>query len=390
MRFKPETLAVHAGADPEAFHGSLSVPIYQSSVFRLRDVAHGAAVHEGDARGFFYGRMGTPTQSALEAALAELEGGDAALALASGMSAISSVLLALVEPGEHLVVSDVLYTSMAALLRDLVEPSGVRVTRVDLTDLHALERAIEPATRAVYLETPSNPMLSIVDIEAVAAVAHAQRAHVVVDNTFATPINQQPLAFGADVVVHSVTKYIGGHGDLVAGAIVSTAEIVDRVRWSTLRLLGGAIAPHTAWLALRGVRTLALRMGRHNANAQSIAAFLEERDGVARVHYPGLRAHPGHSIARRQMRGFGGVVSFDVGGLERARRLVESLRLITLGVSLGDVATLIQPAAALTQASLTEEEKHRAGISPGLIRLSVGIEDAGDLIDDLDHALDHM
>ncbi|HET8629465.1 MAG TPA: PLP-dependent aspartate aminotransferase family protein [Thermomicrobiales bacterium] len=384
------TAAVHAGEAPREHLGALAVPIYQAAVFTFPDAEQGAAIHEGEQPGFFYGRMGNPTQAALEAALCRLEGGEAALALASGMAAVTTTLLTLLAPGDHLIAPESLYATTNALLDQVLQPFGVAVTYVDATDPANYAAAIRPTTKALYLETPANPTLKLVDIPAVVAIAREHGLTTVLDNTFATPFNQRPLALGVDAVVHSATKYLGGHGDLTAGALVGPAALVHRARWQTTKILGGVIAPQTAWLVLRGIKTLALRMERHNANALAVAEFLAGHPKVQAVHYPGLASHPQHALARRQMRGYGGMVAFDVGGVEEGRRLVNNVELCALAVSLGDVATLIQHSASMTHASVPRERRLAVGITDGLLRLSVGIERAADIIADLDGALRHV
>jgi methionine-gamma-lyase len=381
------TRVVHAGEPGEAAFGALSAPISQAAVYRLPSAAEAARIHEGEVPAFFYGRMGTPTQALLEAAMAELEGGEAALATASGMSALCLALLAALAPGGHLVAQRSLYSSTAALLDAVLEPMGIEVTRVDASRPHEVAEALRPTTRALLLETPSNPMLRLCDLRALSEMAHAAGASVLVDSTFATPVNQLPLMLGADLVVHSASKYLGGHGDLVAGVLVGSSELVERARWQGMRLMGPVIAPFTAWLVLRGLRTLAIRVARHNESALCVARSLEDHAKVRSVHYPGLASHPEHELARRQMSGFGGVVAFDVGSAATAARLVDRVRLCTLGVSLGDVATLIQHSSRMTQASLSTRQRRKAGIPAGLLRLSVGLEEARDIIDDLDRAL---
>lgn len=381
------TRVVHAGEAPYGAHGALSPPISQAAVYRLPSAADAARIHEGEVAGFFYGRMGTPTQALLEAAMAELEGGEAALATASGMSALCLALLAAVEPGGHLVAQRSLYSSTAALLDAVLQPMGIEVTRVDASRPGEVADALRPTTRALLVETPSNPMLRLCDLQALCDIAHATRAAVLVDSTFATPMNQQPLALGADLVVHSASKYLGGHGDLVAGVLVGNGALVERARWQGMRLMGPVIAPFTAWLVLRGLRTLAVRVARHNESALRVARHLQDHPKVLSVHHPGLASHPEHELARRQMSGFGGVVAFDVGSAAAAARVVDRVRLCTLGVSLGDVATLIQHSSRMTQASLSAGERREAGIPAGLLRLSVGLEEANDILDDLDRAL---
>ncbi len=382
------TTAVHAGEDPEAHLGALSVPVYHASVFAFPDAEQGAAIHEGEQAGYFYGRIGNPTQAALEAALCELEGGAAALAFASGMAAVSTTLFTLLNAGDHIIAPESLYATTNALLTQMLVPLGIKVTYVDATNPQSYVDALRPETKVLYLESPANPTMKLVDIEAVVAVARKYNLTTVMDNTFATPYNQRPLTHGVNVVVHSATKYLGGHGDLTAGVMIGSEEVVRRARWHTNKILGGVIAPQTAWLVQRGIKTLALRMERHNENALAVAEFLAGHPKVRAVHYPGLPAHPQHELACRQMRAFGGMLAFDVGGVEEGRRLVNNVKLCALAVSLGDVATLIQHSASMTHASVPRERRLAVGISDGLLRLSVGIERAEDIITDLDRALD--
>jgi len=382
------TAVLRAGEDRERDLGGLSPALHRSSAYAFESAAHGARVHEGEEPGYFYGRIGSPTQASLEAALAELEGGEAALALASGMAAISTLLFTVLEPGDHVVASRALYATTASLLDRRLGSLGVEVIRVEGTDAAAFEEALRPSTRLLWVESPANPTLDLVDLEAVARLGRARGILTVADNTFATPFNQTPLELGIDVVVHSATKYLGGHGDAVAGGIVGPGELIERARWGTLKHLGGVISPDAAWLVLRGLRTLAVRMERHNGNAGRIAAFLEQHPAARVVHYPGLTSHPGHDLARNQMRGFGGMVAFELPGLETARRFVDALELCTLAVSLGDVGTLIQHSASMTHASVPAERRRATGITDGLLRMSVGLERADDLIGDLERAFE--
>jgi len=381
------TIAVHAGANPPANLGSLSVPVYNSAVFAFPDAEQGAAIHAGKQPGYYYGRSGNPTQSALEAALCQLEGGAAAMAFSSGMAAITSTLFTLLGAGDHIVAADSLYAATNTLLDEILSPLGIAVSYVDTTDPNNYAVAVKPNTKVFYIESPANPTLKIVDIESVVKIARKNKITVVMDNTFATPFNQRPLQYGVDLVIHSASKYLGGHGDIIAGAIIGPQTIIDRIRRHTGKILGGVIAPHTAWLVLRGIRTLALRMERHNANAMAVAKFLEQHPKVKKVHYPGLPSHPQHKLACRQMSGFGGIIAFEVGGVEEGRRLVNNLKLCTLAVSLGNVESLIQHLASMTYASMPPEQRRAIGISDGLLRLSVGIERAEDIITDLEQAL---
>jgi len=384
------TTAVHAGANPSANLGSLSIPVYNSAVFAFPDAEQGAAIHAGKQPGYYYGRSGNPTQSALEEALCRLEGGSAAMAFSSGMAAITSTLLTLLGSGDHIIASESLYAATNALLDEILSPLGIAVSYVDATDPDNYASAATPKTKVFFLESPANPTLKLVDIQAVVKIARKNKITVVSDNTFATPFNQRPLQYGVDLVIHSASKYLGGHGDLIAGALIGQESVVDRVRKHTGKILGGVIAPHTAWLVLRGIRTLPLRMERHNANAMSVAKFLEQHPKVKKVHYPGLPSHPQHKLARQQMSGFGGILSFEVEGLEQGRQLVNNLKLCSLAVSLGNVETLIQHLASMTYASMPPEKRLSVGITDGLLRLSVGIERAEDIIADLEQALRYV
>jgi len=381
------TIAVHAGANPPANLGSLSVPVYNSAVFAFPDAEKGAAIHAGKQPGYYYGRSGNPTQSALETALCQLEGGTAAMAFSSGMAAITSTLFTFLGAGDHIVAADSLYAATNTLLDEILSPLGIAISYVDAADPNNYAAAVKPNTKVFYIESPANPTMKIVDIESVAKIARKNKITVVMDNTFATPFNQRPLRYGVDLVIHSASKYLGGHGDIIAGALIGPQTIIDRIRRHTGKILGGVIAPHTAWLVLRGIRTLALRMERHNANAMAVAKFLEQHPKVKKVHYPGLPSHPQHKLACRQMSGFGGIIAFEAEGVEEGRRLVNNLKLCTLAVSLGNVESLIQHLASMTYASMPPEQRRAIGISDGLLRLSVGIERAEDIITDLEQAL---
>jgi methionine-gamma-lyase len=384
------TTAVHAGSDPNSQMGSLSPPIYQTSIFTFPDAEQGSAIHENEQDGYFYGRIGNPTQRALEDALRDLEGGEDALALSSGMGAISVAVISLVQSGDHIVVPDLIYPSTEALFRELLESMNIEISYIDSTKATNYEAAMRPNTKLFYVETPSNPTLNLVDLKAVAEIAKKNNIITICDNTFATPINQRPIELGIDVVIHSATKYLGGHSDLVAGAIVGSREFVEKARWKTNKMLGSVISPHTAWLVLRGMRTLALRMERHNSNACEVAQFLEAHSKIERVHYPGLPSHPQVELADQQMDGYGGMIAFEVAGLDEGRRLVDNVELISLAVSLGDVASLIQHSASMTSASVPREARLARGITDGLLRFSVGIEDVEDIKEDLQEALSHV
>jgi methionine-gamma-lyase len=382
-----ETIAVHAGEDPKQFAGAISVPVFNASVFAFNDADEASAIHNNETPGWFYGRLGNPTQDALERAICELEHGENALAFASGMAAVTGAILTAVRSGDHIIAPASHYATTGSFLDYLATDFGVAVTYIDQTDPENYRTAMRPETKVFYLETPSNPTLMISDLEAIARIARENGVTTICDNTFATAFNQTPLDLGVDIVLHSATKYLGGHSDLTAGVIVGNREFVEKARLKTTKLFGGNIAPQTAWLVLRGIKTLALRMERHNSNAQRIAGFLAEHPRVVAVNYPGLESHPGHDVAKRQMRGFGGMISFDVGTVEAGKKLLNQVKLCTLATSLGGVETIIQHSASMTHAGVPRDERLKAGIGDGLIRLSVGIENADDLIDDLDQAL---
>ena len=373
MRF--ETLAIHAGQDPEALYGSVNVPIYQTSTYAQDAV--------GEPRVWDYAREGNPTRRAFEAAVAALEGGERCLAFGSGLGAESTLLLAL-RPGDHVLVSDDVYGGTYRLLTNVLEDWGLASDHCDLTDLDAVRDTLTPETRLVWVESPTNPFLKIVDIAALSAIAHEAGALVVVDNTFATPALQRPLALGADLVVHSITKYLGGHSDLIGGAIVTShAEWIERLGF-LVNAVGAVPGPMDSYLALRGLKTLSIRMEAHSRNALAIASWLSEHAAVRTVHYPGLPTHPRHDVAARQMSGFGGMVSFEVGSADDAIRVAERTELFFLAESLGGVESLIEVPRAMTHASTAGSSVE---VPPELVRLSVGIEHVDDLIADLDRAL---
>ncbi len=380
-------MAVHAGDDREANFGALSVPIYPASVFAFSDADDGIAIHNYEKDGYFYGRLGNPTQTALERAMAELENGEAALALASGMAAISAAVLTIVDSGDHIVAPESMYSTTTNFLRHIGEKFGIETTFVDATDAEAYAAAVRPETKLFWIETPSNPLVAITDIARVAEIAKAAGIKTVADNTFATPFNQRPLDLGVDAVIHSATKYLGGHSDLTAGVLVGSAEIVEKARHGANKFLGGNIAPQVAWLVLRGIKTLALRMERHNLNAYALANALTENPKISAVYYPGLESHNNHEIAKRQMKGFGGMIGVDVGSADAAKVLVNRIKVCTFATSLGGVETLIQPVALMTHATLSADERAKAGISDGLLRVSVGIEDFNDIRSDIFEAI---
>lgn len=384
------TRAIHHGHDPQAHQGALVPPVYLTSTFAFPDAAAGGRRFMGEERGYIYTRLGNPTLSLLEERLASLEGGAAALVTASGMGAITAAIWSLLEPGDEILVDHTLYGCTFAFFQHGLARFGVEVRHVDMTEPGNVTAAIGPRTRLVYFETPANPNMRLVDIAAVAAIARAHGALVMVDNTYATPVLQRPLALGADLVVHSATKYLGGHGDLMAGAVVGSAGHIQRIRMVGLKDMTGAVlSPFDAFLVLRGLKTLELRVERHCASALEIARQLEAHPAVAAVHYPGLPSFPQHALARRQMVGFGGMIAFElVGGMAAGFAFMDALRLVTRAVSLGDAETLVQHPASMTHSTYSAEERARFGITDGLIRLSVGLETLADLRQDIGRALD--
>ncbi len=372
------TDAIHVGQEPDPATGAIIVPIYQTSTFVQEEL--------GKHKGYEYARTSNPTRAALERNLARLEGGKFGLAFASGMAAINA-MMSLFRPGDHVVAGHNLYGGTFRLFEHMLKGSGLSFSYVDTTDLDSLERAFQPNTRLTYIETPTNPVMEITDIAAAASLAHHHRALLAVDNTFMSPYFQRPLAFGADIALHSTTKYLNGHSDGVGGAvIVSDGALAERLKFIQ-NAAGAVLGPMDSWLVLRGVKTLSVRMRQHNENGMAVAEFLARHPKVKNVHYPGLPTHPQHELAKKQMTGFGGMLSFETGSLENANRLLKAVRLCSLAESLGGVETLISHPATMTHASVPPDDRRRLGITDGLVRISVGIEDVEDLIADLEHAL---
>ena len=386
------TRAIHHAYDPQDHNGALVPPVYMTSTFAFPDAATGGRRFAGEDPGYIYTRLGNPTLRLLEARLAELEGGEAAMVTGSGMGAITSALWTLVKPGDEIIVDKTLYGCTFAFMRHGLARFGVTVSHVDLTDADALRAAMTDNTAVVYFETPANPNMRVVDIRAIAAIAHEKQAVVVVDNTYCSPYLQQPISLGADLVVHSATKYLGGHGDLTAGAVIGRAEMITAIRFFGLKDMTGAVlSAMDASLIMRGLKTLELRMDRHCSSAQTVAEMLESHPAVARVYYPGLSSHPQHDLAKTQMKLPGGMIAFELtGGYDAGIRLMDSLSMIVCAVSLGDAETLIQHPASMTHSSYTPEERAAYGISEGLIRLSVGLETPADILADLSTALDSL
>lgn len=386
------TRAVHAGYRKNEM-GALATPIYQTSTFIFDNAQQGGRRFAGEEKGYIYTRLGNPTNTQVEEKVANLEGGEAAVSSASGMGAITSVIWSLVSSGDHIVAAKTLYGCTFAYLTHGLERFGVELTLVDMEDPENVRKAMRENTKVVYLESPANPNMTIVDIEAVSSIAHeVEGCMVVVDNTYCSPYIQRPLEFGADVVVHSATKYLNGHGDVIAGFAVGSQEFIDHVRLFGVKdMTGACLSPFDAYLINRGMKTLGIRMERHCENARKVAEFLEGHPSVEKVLYPGLRSFPQYQLAERQMSLPGAMIAFTLkGGLQAGVELMNSVKLCTLAVSLGDTETLIQHPASMTHSSYTEEERMKSGIEDGLVRLSVGLEDAEDIIEDLRVAMDRL
>ncbi len=384
----PSTRAIHHGYDPATALGALTPPVYMTSTYAFKSVEQGAEIFEGKRDGYIYGRTKNPTQGLLEARIADLEGAEAGLVLASGMAAISTTFWSLLKAGDRIVADKILYGNTFALLTRGLRKFGVDVVLTDFKDHEMVARAAS-GSRLVYFETPANPNLRIIDIAAIARIAKAAGALTIVDNTFATPILQRPIELGADLVVHSATKYLGGHGDLLAGVVVGRSERIQEIRMNGLRYLTGAVvSPFTAFLVLRGLKTLEIRVRQHAACANTIAAMLAEHPKVSTVSYPGLANGPDYQLARTQMSGGGGLVSFELkGGMEAGIAFMNALCLVSRAVSLGDAETLVQHPASMTHAAYGPQERARYGISDGLVRLSAGLENIEDILDDIEAAL---
>lgn len=383
------TTAIHAGESPDPATGALVPPLHLATAYHLGTAENSAAIFAGEKEAFVYTRWGNPTVAALERKVAALEHAEAAVATASGMAAIASAILTLVKAGDHIVSAGAIYPSTYHLMVTQLGSLGIETTFVDATDPENIRRAIRPATKLVYLETPGNPLLTLCDLDAIGTIARAAGIATICDNTFASPVNQLPIELGIDTVVHSATKYFCGHGDAVGGLVAGRAPFIRRCLTEPLRYYGGVMAPFTAYLLLRGTVTLPLRVERHNANALRLAAWLEAHPAVARVSYPGLPSHPQHGLAKKQMTGgFGGMVCFDLeGGVEAGARLMNAVRVCSLAVSLGDARSLITHPASTTHSVVSREARLAQGVSDGLVRLSVGLEDVEDLIADLDAGL---
>src|SRR6202045_2556756 len=375
------TDAIHVGQEPDALTGAIVAPIYQTSTYVIEEM--------GKSKGYDYARTNHPNRKALERTLSKLEGGHAAYVFTSGMAAIDSVFR-LLRPGDHAILSQAVYGGVFRLTTQLLVQFGMEFSYVDTSCLEKVRAAIKPNTKMMYVETPTNPTMIVTDIAAVAKLARERNLTLVVDNTFLSPYFQRPIALGAHIVVHSMTKYLNGHSDCIGGAVVLTRPEDAEKIYFVQRSAGAGLAPMDCFLTSRGIKTLAVRMERHNSNGMAIARHLESHPKVRRVLYPGLASHPQHEIAKRQQKGPGGMLSFDLGSLEAARRLLNHVKLCALAESLGGVESLISLPALMTHASMPQEVRERVGITEGLVRLSVGIEDADDIIADLDQALHHV
>lgn len=375
---RPKTKLIHAGIVGDETTGAVSTPIYQVSTYKQDAV--------GDFRGYEYSRTGNPTRHALEVLISDLEGGHAGFAFGSGMAAISSVMM-LFNSGDHIVMTDDVYGGTYRVMTKVLNKFGIESTFVDSSNLNEFEAAIQENTKAVFLETPTNPLLKVTNIEEVAKLAKSKGLLTIVDNTFMTPYLQQPISLGADIVLHSATKYIGGHSDVVAGLVVVATDELAKDLHFIQNSVGAILGPQDSWLLIRGLKTLGIRMEETNSSAQRIAEFLVNHESVGKVYYPGLEAHVGHDTMKKQTTGFGGMISFDVGSTEKAGQLLKKLRYFTLAESLGAVESLISVPAQMTHASIPADRRQELGILDGLVRISVGIEDVEDLLEDLEQGL---
>jgi cystathionine gamma-lyase len=372
------TKAIHAGQAPDPGTGAIMTPVFLTSTYVQEEL--------GKNKGYEYSRVSNPTRTALEQNVAALEGGTEGLAFGSGTAAVDAIFH-LLAPGDHVVMSQNVYGGTYRIAKMIWEGYGLRFSFVDTTDVRRIEEALLPSTRMLFIETPTNPTIEISDLAACASLARSRGLLSVADNTFATPYLQQPLSFGIDIVVHSLTKYLNGHSDMIGGLVVtSNAAVTERLRFMQ-KAVGGILGPFDAWLCLRGTKTLAVRMKQHCENALAVGRWLAARRGIARVHFPGLESHPGHALAARQMRGFGGMISFELGSLEKAAAFLKNVRLCALAESLGGVESIITHPATMTHAAVPPEERLRIGVTDGLVRISVGLEEADDIIRDLDQAL---
>ncbi|WP_281559894.1 methionine gamma-lyase [Thalassomonas sp. RHCl1] len=386
-----ETQAIHSGRINDEQFGSLATPLYQTSTFIFDDAKQGADRFAGEAEGYIYSRLGNPTTRQLEMRVAAMEGMEDAAATATGMGAVSGALLANLQCGDHIISSKAVYGCSYALMSHMLTKFGIEVTFVDMTEPENIENAIQENTKVIFLETPINPNMVVLDLAAIAAIAKKHDIISIADNTFLTPVLQQPGQFGIDIVVHSATKYLNGHGDVVAGIICGSSEMIMNIKMTALKDIGATISPHDAWLILRGLKTLPIRVERHCENAQKVAEFLEAHENIAQVYYPGLKNHPGNKFIGSQMKAAGGVIAFEIkSDLKGGEAFINRMKLFSIAVSLGDAESLIQHPASMTHSPYTQEERLEAGISDTLIRISVGLEHSDDLIADLKQSLEQI
>jgi len=383
-----ETQAIHSGRINDEQFGSLATPLYQTSTFIFDNAEQGAERFAGESDGFIYTRLGNPTTRQLEMRVAAMEGMEDAAATATGMAAVSAALLTNLQAGDHMISSKAVYGCSFALMNHMLKKFGIEVTFVDMTEPENIHAAVQENTKLVFLETPINPNLVVLDLEKICGIAKQHQLLSVIDNTFLTPVLQQPAKFGADIVIHSATKYLNGHGDVVAGIVCGSTEMITEIKLTTLKDIGATISPHDAWLIMRGIKTLPIRMERHCSNAQSVAEFLESHPAVSQVYYPGLESHPGHQFIGKQMKAAGGVIAFELNtDLKGGADFINNMQLFSIAVSLGDAESLIQHPASMTHSPYEPEERAEAGITDSLIRISVGLENVDDIIADLRQSL---
>jgi methionine-gamma-lyase len=382
-----KSLCIHGGKTRDHSFGPLSTPIYQSSTFVFENAQQGARRFAGEEQGYIYSRLGNPTTTELEQKVAALEGYEAAAAAATGMGAVSGAVLSFLEQGDHLIASKAVYGCTFALFAHQLPKWGIEVSFVDMEDHQAVRAAVKPNTKMLFAETPINPNLVVLDLAFLASVCKENNIISVIDNTFMTPLLQKPKQYGVDLVLHSATKYLNGHGDVVAGIVCGSEEMISQIKLTILKDVGATMSPHDAWLIIRGMKTLSVRMERHCQNAQAVAEYLDKHEKVECVYYPGLPQHSGHKFIGTQMKAAGGVIAFELkGGINEGIEFINSTELCTIAVSLGDAETLIQHPASMTHSPYTQEERLAAGISDSLVRISVGLEDVRDIIADLETA----
>ncbi len=386
-----ETRAVHSGSEPCPQTGALVSPIHQTSTYTYSDTEEAGKIFSGEKFGYLYGRDHSQIEYMLEDKIASLEGGEDCKAFGSGMAAITATLVALLESGDHVICSDVVYGGTYGLFEKIFSKYDIEYTFVDTSDIGNIKDNIQPNTKVIYVETPANPTLKLTDLEKTSEICRDNDLKLIVDNTFMTPYFQKPLELGADIVIHSATKYMSGHGDCIAGAVVGDKEFIEEGLHDPVTKLGALIAPFICFLVRRGIQTLPLRMEKHNSNAMKVAKYLKGHPKIKNLIYPGLESFPQHELAKKQMDGFGGLISFEVkGGIEKGRAFCDNLEMIQLAVSLGDVGSLVQHPASMTHKSVPVEERRESGIKDGLIRISVGIENADDIINDIEQSLEKI